>query len=256
LKHTDILGVKLTPLTYKKILSLIDAWIKKKRTKCISIAAVSSINGCLKNAQALAAFNNADIVTSDGMPLVFLLKRKGFKDCERIYGPDLMLKGLEISEKKGYRNYFYGSTTEVMKGLKKQLLKKYPRLKISGMSAPPFRKLSAKEEKIYIEQINRSKTDILWIALSSPKQDIWMYKNKDKIHSCVMLGVGAALPIHAGLLKQAPRWMMKIGLEWLFRLIVEPRRLWKRYLIGNTYFIYKILTSSIFRVNSGKKRRK
>lgn len=173
---------------------------------------------------------------TDGMPLVYVAKKRGFKQAERIAGPDLMNEIFNISEKNGITHYFYGSTPDTIKKLKVNLLNKYPNLKIVGGYSPPFRELSKDEDEKIIKEINKLSPDILWVGLGAPKQEMWMYNHKDKINS-LMIGVGAGFDYFAGNIKRAPMWMQKMSLEWLYRLIQDPKRLWRRYVVYNGKFI-------------------
>ena len=156
-------------------------------------------------------------------------------------GPDLMPEILRVSEEEGYSHYFYGSTEQTLKALEKNLREKYPRLNIAGVYSPPFRKLTEEEDIETIERINAAKPDFLWVGLGAPKQERWMYEHRGKVNA-VMLGVGAAFDFHAGTAKRAPKWMQEFYLEWLYRLIQDPKRLLRRYVRSNAQFIWLILT--------------
>lgn len=158
---------------------------------------------------------------------------------KRVYGPDLMLEFLKISEIKGYSNFFYGSTDRTPELLVKGLKNRFPRLKIAGYYSPPF-SASLQLEKKEMGMINNSAADVVWIALGGVKQERWMYEYKDKLNVPVLVGIGAAFDFLAGLKPQAPRWIGNNGFEWLFRLISEPNRLWRRYLITNCLFVYYV----------------
>ena len=166
---------------------------------------------------------------------------QGYNHVTRVYGPDLMLALCEYSQSRGFRHFLYGSTPEVLFCLGDNLTKRYPQLKIVGTYAPPFRLLTKKEEQDEIQTINSTEPDIVWIGLSTPKQELWMDKNITRLNAKVLIGVGAAFDFHAGLKKQAPSWMQRNGLEWFFRLLTEPRRLWRRYFINNPTFLMLVL---------------
>ena len=213
----------------------------------VCVAPVSTVIDSQDSTQYRNIINGAGMSTPDGMPLVWLGKLKGNSLIERTYGPDLMLKFCELSQEKGYKHFFYGGTTETTQQLVLKLRKKFPDLKIAGNFVPPFRRVGEQEDASVLEQINEASPDILWVGLGSPKQDYWMHNHRDKLNVPVMVGVGAAFDFLAGTKKQAPVWMRKLGLEWLFRLCCEPRRLWKRYLIGNTRFIYLLMKHKLQR---------
>ncbi|MCK9602802.1 MAG: WecB/TagA/CpsF family glycosyltransferase [Candidatus Omnitrophica bacterium] len=248
LKKFDLFGVNISAINMEYILESVENSILNKDRIYISTCPVGTVIECQKDEQVLKSVNSADLVTPDGMPVVWLGRLKGHKDITRVYGPDLMWEICAISENKGYRNYFYGSTPEVLSGLRKRLLVCLPGLKIAGYFSPPFYPLTEEEDKKIINMINNCKADILWVGLGSPKQDIWMHEHRDAIGAPVIIGVGAAFDFLSGLKKQAPRWMQRSGLEWLFRLITEPKRLWKRYLLGNSLFMILIVRGLIRKV--------
>jgi N-acetylglucosaminyldiphosphoundecaprenol N-acetyl-beta-D-mannosaminyltransferase len=172
---------------------------------------------------------------------VWLLRLKGHNIRQRVYGPDLMLLLCEEAAKRGWRCFLYGGATGVPEQLMEVLEKRFPGLQIVGTYSPPFRPLTAEEDEAVCAMINAAKPDIVWVGLGSPKQDIWMYEHREKLDVSVMHGVGAAFDFLTGRVKQAPRWMMNAGLEWLFRLLQEPRRLWKRYTLTNLKFVFYLL---------------
>lgn len=192
-----------------------------------------------------AALSHATLSVPDGMPVVWLLRAKGYPIKDRVYGPDLMLLLCEEAAKRGWRCFLYGGAPGVPEQLKDVLEQRFPGLNIVGTYSPPFRPLTAEEDAEVCRMINAAKPDILWVGLGSPKQDIWMYEHRDTLNVSVMHGVGAAFDFLTGRVKQAPRWMMNVGLEWLFRLFQEPRRLWKRYTITNLKFVYYVLTHTL-----------
>ena len=175
----------------------------------------------------------------DGSPLSIVSRRRGFKEAERVTGPDLMGEIFKISEKRGYKHYFYGSTQEILDELKIKLSLKYPKLNIVGMYSPPFRELDVAEDNEVIKNINESNADFVWVGLGAPKQEIWMNKHRNKVGS-IMIGVGAGFDYYAGRIKRAPILMQRLSLEWLFRLIQDPKRLFKRYFNTNIKFIYSM----------------
>lgn len=181
--------------------------------------------------------NSANFVVTDGMPLVWFQKLKGAKDAERVRGNDLMILLLSFAENEKIKVGFYGGMPEVMNKLIGRAKKDFPELKVVYSDSPPFRELTPEEDDKIVENINNSAAQILFVGLGCPRQENWMVEHRERL-SAVMLGVGAAFDFYAGDLKEAPRWMGKLGLEWLFRLRQEPRRLWRRYLILNPRFIW------------------
>lgn len=238
LRRLVVLGVKVSAINMGDACAAIEESIIQKEKGYISVCPVSTVMECQRDPLMLTSVNSAALVTPDGMPIVWLARLRGFADVRRVYGPDLMLEICRISSQKGYRNYFYGSSQETISRLQEKLKILFPCLNIAGAYSPPYRPLSEAEDEEIIRMINNARADILWVGLGSPKQDIWMYQHRDKINVPVMAGVGAAFDFISGAKKQAPRFMQKTGTEWLFRLCAEPKRLWKRYVLGNTRFLY------------------
>jgi N-acetylglucosaminyldiphosphoundecaprenol N-acetyl-beta-D-mannosaminyltransferase len=247
LKLMNILGVNISAVDIPKACAYIEGRIAGKEKTYICVAPVSTVVDCQKDTEYRGIINGAGMTTPDGMPLVWLGRLKGEPTIERTYGPDLMLAMCALSEAKGYKHYFYGGTEKTDQLLILKLRQQFPGLNIGGYFAPPFRAVGEVEDESVLRQINEANPDIVWVGLGSPKQDYWMYQHRDKLNVPVMVGVGAAFDFLAGVKKQAPVWMRKSGLEWLFRLCSEPCRLWRRYLIGNTKFLYYLLRDSFRR---------
>jgi N-acetylglucosaminyldiphosphoundecaprenol N-acetyl-beta-D-mannosaminyltransferase len=172
---------------------------------------------------------SAGMVTPDGMPLVWLSRLLGSRRTERVYGPDLMRRMTEVSAERGYRQFYYGGAEGVADQLERALVKSHPGLQTAGAICPPFRPLTEQEDQAVVDAINAARPDIVWVGLSTPKQEYWMASHLGRIKAPVMVGVGAAFDFLAGTKKQAPRFMQRNGLEWLFRMTSEPRRLGRRY---------------------------
>ena len=245
-KVFDVLGVKLHAFSLRESADIVLDWIARYRNgvsgpaRYICVTNVNSVVEAQKDAYLKTITNNADLSVCDGMPLVWLAKRKGFILPERVYGFALMDLLLSESQKLRLSHYLYGSTPEVLRKLTANIKSKYPRINIAGSYSPPFRELTAQEKDSIITLINSSGADIVWVGLGYPKQEVWMYEFKDKIKCPVLAGVGAAFDFYSGNKKKAPLWMQQAGLEWFFRLLCEPRRLWKRYLVNNSLFIYML----------------
>ena len=235
-----ILGMNVNPLTYERATDIIDGWMDAGETRFVSVSAVNNIVCALKDSQLMEIENSADMVTTDGMPLVFILKSRGYKDCSRVYGPTLMLHLLKRCEEKHTGIYLFGCTDDILDILVDNLKARYPDLVIAGRHAPPFRPLTDEENQAVIDDIHASGAKLVFVGLSTPKQEEWMYRNRNLLQGAVMIGVGAAFLFHAGKVKQAPPVLQKVGLEWLFRLLMEPRRLWRRYVFGNSFFIWRL----------------
>jgi len=249
-RKMEILGVKVSVTNLAAACETIGQWISVKQKAYICIAPVSTIVECQKDEQYRLIVNKADMTTPDGMPLVWLGRVKGEKTIGRTYGPDLLLRLCELSQKTGYRHYFFGGSAKTIQLLPLRLKEQFPKLNIVGNFSPPFRDGYDQENEEIINKINAANPDILWVGLGSPKQDYWMHVHRSKLNCPVIVGVGAAFDFVAGTKPQAPIWMRRIGLEWFFRLVCEPHRLWRRYLIGNTQFIY-LLIKDLFKNRSG-----
>lgn len=183
--------------------------------------------------------NSAAMALPDGQPLSIVSRRRGYSEARRVPGPDLMPRILSLSQEKGYRHYFYGSTEETLAQLQKVLEERYPRLQIAGMYSPPFRELTAEEDEEIVRRINDSGADFVWVALGAPKQERWMYEHRHRVKG-LMLGVGAAFDFTAGTTRRAPMWMQKLCMEWVFRILRDPRRMLPRYLNTNFAFLYYV----------------
>ncbi len=188
----------------------------------------------------MRAVNGSDIVATDGMPLVWLSRLKGARAIDRVYGPDALLAFCEHGLTRGWRHFFYGGTPESVGRLTNRLQARFPGLQVAGSHAPPFRPLTDVEKADVIEQINSANPDLVWVGLGMPKQELWSAEFQPHLDAPVLLAVGAAFDFHAGTVKQAPHWMQRASMEWLYRLVQEPRRLWRRYLIGNTRFVWLV----------------
>jgi len=215
-------------------------WANRSESRSVYAANVHMVMEAYDHADFRQIMNAADMVTPDGMPLVWALRLKGIKHQQRVYGPTLMLEILASAAKEGIPVGFLGSTKDVLKKLTEKMMVRFPGLIVGTKIAPPFRMLTLAEDQEIIQQVNDSGVKILFVGLGCPKQEYWMAEHRGKIKA-VMVGVGAAFNFHAGMVHQAPVWMQKSGLEWLFRLIQEPRRLWKRYLVNNPRFVILIL---------------
>ncbi len=182
-------------------------------------------------------FNGAGMVTPDGMPVVWVARWSGHKNVDRVYGPDLMLAALERGR---HRHYFYGGGPGVAKRLAEAMQKRFPKLEVAGTLEPPFAPLDELCTPETAREIDGARPDVVWVGMSSPKQDLWMARMRPLLKAPVLIAVGAAFDFHTGTVRQAPRWMQRSGLEWLFRLAVDPRRLWRRYVIDNPWFVYEL----------------
>lgn len=233
----NILGVNINVTNMYETVEYIKHNIKNLKGSYICVSNVHTTVMSYENEEYKRIQNSGIMALPDGKPLSIVSKRKGFKEAERVTGPDLMEEIFKISEENGYKHFFYGSTQEVLDTLKEKLINKYPNLKIEGLYSPPFRKLTEEEDKKIINLINNTNSDFIWIGLGAPKQETWMYEHKNKVNG-LMIGVGAGFDYHADKIKRAPKWIQRFSLEWLYRLMQDPRRLFKRYIKTNLKFLY------------------
>jgi N-acetylglucosaminyldiphosphoundecaprenol N-acetyl-beta-D-mannosaminyltransferase len=236
--RVDILGVGVDPLTLAGAVEQIGTWVERRQATYVCLASVHGVVACQDDPELRDAYHGAGMVATDGMPLVWLSRRHSERPVERVYGPDLMLEIFARSESRGWRHYLYGTTPETLARLEANLRARYPRAVIAGSHSPPFRTLTAIEERELAGRIAAARPDFLWVGLGAPKQERWMAAHVGRLAAPVLIGVGAAFDIHAGLTPQAPTWMQRTGLEWAFRLAVEPRRLGGRYLRTNPRFLW------------------
>lgn len=234
---TFIVSAHVHETSYVNATKLILDWSKRRESRYVCVANVHLLMEAHDSAQYNDVVNNADLVTPDGMPLVWMMRLKGQRRQERVYGPTLMLHILESATLENSVVGFYGSSPEVLQSLHAKMQARLSTLKVNYLFSPPFRDISEKEDLEIVRQINDSSVTILFVGLGCPKQERWMADHRGRIQA-VMIGVGAAFDFHAGFKPQAPTWMQTVGLEWLYRLSTEPRRLWKRYLYHNPRFIF------------------
>ncbi len=242
LPSINVLGTQVTALNEPGAVNLLESWMRSPRFgRYVCLTGVHGIMEGLRDTRVQSIHNRADAVMPDGMPLTWMGWIRGHRSMNRVYGPDLMLAMLEVSARRGYTNYFYGGKAGVAEDLGHRMAARFRGLQVVGAHSPPFGPLSAAEETAILAEINAIKPDLLWIGLSTPKQEIQMATFSGKVQAKVMLGVGAAFDFHTGRLRQAPLWIRRAGLEWLFRLCMEPRRLAKRYLLNNPLFLVHLL---------------
>jgi N-acetylglucosaminyldiphosphoundecaprenol N-acetyl-beta-D-mannosaminyltransferase len=218
----------------------ISSWVATGERTYVCVSGVHGIMESQKDSALRDIHNASGLTVPDGMPLVWLGRRAGATWMDRVYGPDLLLKVLETGLDAGWRHYFYGGASGVPDELVDRLATRYPGLQSVGVWSPPFRELTEVEIREVAERINGAQPDVVWVGLSTPKQEKWMARIRPLLAAPVLVGVGAAFDMHSGRLKQAPRWMQERGLEWLYRLLREPRRLWRRYLSNNPRFMWAV----------------
>lgn len=238
--YRDILNMHVDVTSYPDAAGRVVSWASDGHSRYVCAANVHMVMESHDDSDFQDIVNGADLVTPDGVPLVWALKLLGVPEATRVYGPDLTLHVCKKAAELGIPIGLYGGTPESLEAFVNFLESNYPGIQIGCTIAPPFRPLTAEEDEQYTTQINSSGIRILFVGIGCPKQEKWMAAHKDKI-AAVMLGVGAAFDFHTGRVKQAPSWMQKVGLEWLFRLLMEPKRLWKRYFKHNPRFVLLFL---------------
>ena len=231
-----LLGTQVRSIQYADAVEYVAGRGRKQESRYICIANVHMLMEAYDSPAFKEIVNSADLVVPDGMPLVWMMRLKGQRDQQRVYGPTLMLHVLEVAARGNIPVGFYGSKPPVLESRVARMKDRYSGLNVAFSASPPFRELTPQEDVEVVKQINESNARILFVGLGCPKQEIWMANHRGKIQA-VMLGLGAAFDFHAGTKPQAPAWMQRIGLEWLFRFVSEPRRLWRRYLYHNPRFV-------------------
>lgn len=231
-----ILCTPIDVITWVGALSQLTNWAANNESRYVCICNVHSVVTASQDVEFGRVVREADMATPDGAPVAWMIRKLGHVGQQRINGPDLMWKYCEQVQNRVESVFFYGSTEETLEILKDKLWVAFPRLNIAGAISPPFRKLTAEEDDDIVAQINASGAGTVWVSLGCPKQEMWMAAHRGRINA-VMVGVGAAFDYHAGTIKRAPKWMQDNSLEWFYRLLTEPRRLWKRYFVTNTLFV-------------------
>lgn len=238
-----VVSARISKTSYAEVVELCRQWAAERHTQPNALAhyiCVTSVHGLIlaKDDAAFAEIlNSADIATPDGMPVVWALRSFGSRNQQRVYGPTLMLQLCQSAVLHGHGIYLYGGRPEVLPRLEQALHEQFPALRVVGRYSPPFRPLTADEEQQVQQDIRQTGADLLFVGISTPKQERWMFDHRRSFPGLTMIGVGAAFDFHAGCTPQAPGWMQRLGLEWFFRLSTEPKRLWRRYLLVTPRFL-------------------
>jgi len=244
IEKVNILGVGISAINMDDALQYLEYHIKAKTKNYICVCPNHTIMESQKNKRLLDIVNSANIATPDGMSVVWACKLLGYTKVKQVCGTELMLAFSELSVEKGYTHFYYGGADGVTEKLAEKMCQKFPELKVAGKYSPPFRPLTEAEDKTVIDMINRVNPDVVWIGLGMPKQELWMGEHFGRINAPLMIGVGAAFDFLSGIKERAPKWMQRTGLEWLFRLVQEPRRLWRRNLYHPIFF-FKVFLQRI-----------
>lgn len=233
----QVLGAPIDAITWEDALTRINTWAAKGESRYVCICNAHSIVTAAQDARFGRVVNEADMATPDGAPVAWMIRKLGIPGQQRINGPDLMWRYCEQAAQRKESIYLYGGSNTTLAILKTRLNEVFPGLKVAGTYSPPFRALTEAEDAAAVDAINASGAGTVWVSLGCPKQELWMAEHRGRVQA-VMIGVGAAFDYHAGTLRRAPHWMRRAGLEWLHRLASEPRRLWRRYLVTNTLFVW------------------
>lgn len=235
----NVLGVGVSLVNMDDALDEIARWISKRERGYVCVCNVHSVMDCQRSDDLKRIFNAAGMVTPDGMPLVWLGRTRNPR-VSRVYGPDLMLAELKGSITSGHRHFFFGGGAGIGTRLSDKMGVMFPGIAIAGVLEPPYAPLDDLSTTDIASRINDSNADVVWVGIGSPKQERWMARMRPLLDAPVLIAVGAAFDFHSGTVRQAPGWMQRAGLEWLFRFSTEPRRLWRRYLIDNPWFVWAL----------------
>jgi len=239
-EHVNILGVKISATNTSGAVSLAEQWIERGTPGYVCVTGVHGVMEAQRDPDLLRILNGAVLNTPDGMPLTWIGRLYGFRHMDRVFGPDFMTEMCGISVERDYRHFIFGGKPGVAELLSENLQRKFPGLRIVGAYTPPFRSLSTKEERDLIRHVRRTKPHIVWVGLSTPKQERFMAEYVDRLQVPLIVGVGAAFDFHTGGIRDCSRWVKRAGLQWLHRLVQDPKRLWKRYLLNNPAFVWRV----------------
>lgn len=240
-RRANVLGVGIHALNMNRAVELIEGAIASRTKGYVCVTNVHAVIEAQKDLRYKHALNHSYLTLPDGRPTMWVGRSQGLKEMEQVGGPELMLKFCEVSSRKRYTHFFYGGHPGVAEQLRDTLTRRYTGLRVIGMYTPPFRPLTQKEESEVTDLLARLKPDVTWIGLGAPKQELFMSRYSGRLDTTLMIGVGAAFDMHTRRIKDAPLWMKRAGLAWFYRLLQEPRRLWRRYLETNPRFLYEIL---------------
>jgi N-acetylglucosaminyldiphosphoundecaprenol N-acetyl-beta-D-mannosaminyltransferase len=246
MERANLLGVGVSAVNMPMAVAQIHSWIAKREPNYVIAVPAHCVVECLRDERLRKVYNSAGMVTPDGMPIAWILRLMGHRHVERVYGPDLMLAVCQESLAYGYRHFLYGGwPPNVVAKLAEQLCNRFPGLRIVGSYAPPLGPAAINEDQRVTEMINVVRPDIVWIGLGAAKEEYWAARHVGKTCAPVLIGVGAAFDFHSGVKPQAPRWMMRAGMEWFFRVLTEPRRLGPRYLRDNPVFLWNVFLQAL-----------
>jgi N-acetylglucosaminyldiphosphoundecaprenol N-acetyl-beta-D-mannosaminyltransferase len=237
----NILGTRIGILNLESAVGLFARWLRQPGPcRYVCVTGVHGVMEAIRDPEVRRIHNQADACVPDGMPLAWIGRRRGHRSMGRVYGPELMLRMLALAARDGLSCFFCGGAEGVAEELARRMTARFPGLTVAGTFSPPFRPLTTAEEADFTSRVNRLRPDLTWIGLSTPKQERWMFRFHSRLQTRIMFGVGAAFDFHTGRVRQAPGWVQNAGMEWLFRLCMEPRRLSGRYLRNNPAFLWHL----------------
>jgi N-acetylglucosaminyldiphosphoundecaprenol N-acetyl-beta-D-mannosaminyltransferase len=254
-----LINSPVTALPFDEQIKLIMRWASEKRSKVVCVANVHMLIEAYRDPVMDYVLRTADLVTPDGMPLVWMLKLLGCRNQDRVAGLDILLATCRLASEQKLSVYFLGSESFTLQRIKERLQRDFPDIQVAGMEGLPFRPLTEQEDQAIIQKVNKSGAGLVFVSLGCPKQELWMHRHKDKIKA-TMIGLGGAFPVYAGMQKRAPSWIRTLGMEWAYRLLQEPKRLWKRYIMTIPIFLWlatkQLLYVGEFRATSEMSREK
>jgi N-acetylglucosaminyldiphosphoundecaprenol N-acetyl-beta-D-mannosaminyltransferase len=236
-RQVNVLGVGVHAVDMDNAALILEALIRQRTKGYVCLTGVHGIMEAQRDTSLKTIFTEATLVAPDGMPTVWMGRLKGFPAMDRVFGPDLMVDIIGRAEFRSCIHFFCGGEPGVAESLRDEMLRRFPWAKITGTHSPPFRPMTSTEEKEFVSKIQSLQPDIIWVGLSTPKQERFMARYLPMLETKLMIGVGAAFLFHTGAIQDSPDWVKRAGLQWLHRLLQEPSRLWKRYLLNNPLFI-------------------
>jgi exopolysaccharide biosynthesis WecB/TagA/CpsF family protein len=239
--RVDVLGIHVSVTNLDHTVGAFAGWIERGERQLVCVTDMNALLHARADSRLTEVYNTSGLTVPDGMPLVWAGHRAGFEEMDRVAGPDLLERVLAEAADRGWTQYFYGGAEGVAEELRERFQERHPALKVVGVECPPYRELTDAEDAETVARMNEARPDIVWIGLGAPKQERWMADHRDRLNATILIGVGAAFDFHTGRLDRAPYWMQRSGLEWSYRLYKEPRRLWKRYVLGIPRFLLGVL---------------
>jgi N-acetylglucosaminyldiphosphoundecaprenol N-acetyl-beta-D-mannosaminyltransferase len=239
--RVDVLGIHVSVTDMDDTVETFARWIAAGERHLVCVSDMNALLHARADEQLTQVYNTSGLTLPDGMPLVWAGKRAGFDRIARVCGPDLLERVMAVAAARGWSQYFYGGADGVVEQLRDNFVRRHPELRVAGVHSPPYRALTAAEDAAIVNRINEAAPDIVWVGLGAPKQERWMAEHRDRLDAAILIGVGAAFDFHTDRMDRAPLWMQRSGLEWSYRLAKEPRRLWRRYVLGIPRFCFGIL---------------